>query len=243
MFTHMLPFSSYAIHYSHGPNKAICKLFDFRKTDKWYWPWEDRPLPITSENVRQRADLLVNEWRKKAELYQTNAILIPHGDDFRYITQDEWDAQRKNLQRLFRYINNERNYNIHVKFSTLRDYFKFVETQKKFYTFPSLSGDFFTYSDEKEDYWSGYFTTRPYHKRLDRKLLHSLRTAEMIHSLDEKSRNSYLLQNIRRTHSLFQHHDGVTGTARERVMQDYASRMLEALHDCKRVVENVSSSI
>lgn len=236
----MLPFSSYAIHYSHGPNKAICKLFDFRKTDKFYWPWEDRPTQITYETVRQRADVLVNEWKKKASLYKTNAILVPHGDDFRYVTSEEWEDQRINLNRLFRFINNVGNYHIEVKFATLQDYFDFVETKKQEIHFPSLSGDFFTYSDEKQDYWSGYYTTRPYYKRMDRILLHFLKASEMLIVLRGQFESLNELESVRRVHSLFQHHDGVTGTARQRVMEDYGKQMEWALEKCHRIIKGVS---
>ena len=35
-----------------------------------------------------------------------------------------------------------------------------------------------------------------------------------------------MLQNSRRALSLFQHHDGVTGTARDHVMKDYARQIM-----------------
>lgn len=220
-------------------------------------------MPIHSENVARKAELIVDQYKKKAKLYKTRIVLIPLGDDFRYSQNTEWEAQRKNYEKLFEYINNEPSMNVEAKFGTLQEYFDAVHAEQNLQQFPSLSGDFFTYADRDDHYWSGYFTSRPFHKRLDRILLsylryvkktllidirrkkiveiyHFFRSAEMLHAWDtweDESEFEILLQGARRALSLFQHHDGITGTARDHVVKDYAKQMIDALKGCKFVIQ------
>lgn len=98
---------------------------------------------------------------------------------------------------------------------------------------PTFSGDFFTYADKEDNYWSGYFVSRPFYKRYDRILQYHLRSAEFLFSFysilngGKNGQSSDLvndLTNARNTLSLFQHHDAITGTARTNVVEDYAKR-------------------
>lgn len=248
LFTHMMPFYSYDVPHTCGPDPKICCQFDFKRLPSMglSCPWNVPPKPITDQNVAERAEMIVDQWRKKSVLYRTRNVLIPLGDDFRYTTSSEWEAQRVNFEQLFNYINNEPSLNVEAKFATLQDYFDAVRSTSGasgMEQFPSLTGDFFTYADVNQDYWSGYFTSRPYHKRQDRILLHYIRSAEMLHAWNVWEPDSdwkplaERLEYARRQLSLFQHHDGITGTAKDHVMEDYAKRMSRAIEDCKFVMQ------
>lgn len=45
------------------------------------------------------------------------------------------------------------------------------------------------------------------------------------------------LSKARMWHSLFQHHDGITGTARDEVVIDYAKKMIMALNNSAHVLQ------
>lgn len=61
-----------------------------------------------------RAWALWEQFQKKAQLYRSNVILVPHGDDFRYDSLSEWDKQLGNLEKLMTYMNADHDMNIKV---------------------------------------------------------------------------------------------------------------------------------
>ncbi|VDM94119.1 unnamed protein product, partial [Onchocerca ochengi] len=174
--THVMPFFSYDIPHTCGPDPKICCQFDFKRTpgSNVDCPWRLPAVEITEDNVREKAALLYDQYRKKAQLFKTNVVLVPLGDDFRYDTELEWNKQYRNYMKLFKYMNEQNRWNVNARFGTLDDYFRLVherldESSDKL---PILSGDFFTYADRNDHYWSGYYTSRPFHKRFDRILQH-----------------------------------------------------------------------
>ncbi|XP_073010222.1 alpha-mannosidase 2 [Typha latifolia] len=259
IFVHMMPFYSYDIPHTCGPEPAICCQFDFARMRGFSYeacPWRYDPIETNPNNVQERATKLLDQYRKKSTLYRTNTLLVPLGDDFRYVSMDEAEVQFRNYQTLFDYINSSPALNAEVKFGTLEDYFSTLreEAEKINYSrpgelgsgelggFPSLSGDFFTYADRNQDYWSGYYVSRPFFKAVDRILEQTLRASEMMTALVlgycQKSQCaklpisfSYKLTAARRNLALFQHHDGVTGTAKDHVVEDYGTRMHTSLQD------------
>ncbi|XP_043233335.1 alpha-mannosidase 2-like [Amphibalanus amphitrite] len=258
MFCLLMPFYSYDAPHSCGPDPKVCCQFDFARLPggRYSCPWKVPPVQIKESNVAKRALMLLDQYRKKSQLYASNVLMVPLGDDFRYDSEAEWEAQYTNYQRLFDYMNSRTDWHVEAQFGTLSEYFAALEAESKhtgattsLSTFPRLSGDFFTYADKNDEYWSGYYTSRPFHKQMDRVLMGELRAAEILYSLslsviggkpsavarDHLSQLMADLVTARRAFSLFQHHDGITGTAKDRVVIDYGNKMMTALQRCSRV--------
>lgn len=111
---HMFPFYSYDVSHTCGPDPSVCCQFDFRRLSAFGCPWGKPPKRITDKNVAARAEILADQYRKKAQLYKLNTLLVPLGDDFRYDTDFEWNDQYDNYKLLFDYMNSKSELNIHV---------------------------------------------------------------------------------------------------------------------------------
>ncbi|KAM4661771.1 alpha-mannosidase 2x isoform 5-T6 [Amazona ochrocephala] len=260
IFCHMMPFYSYDVPHTCGPDPKICCQFDFKRLPggRINCPWKVPPRAITDANVAERAQLLLDQYRKKSRLYRSKVLLVPLGDDFRYDKPQEWDAQFLNYQRIFDFLNSQPNLHVQAQFGTLSDYFDALYKKvgivpgMKPPGFPVLSGDFFSYADREDHYWTGYYTSRPFYKSLDRVLEAHLRGAEILFSLAlaharrAGADGTYplsdyaLLSNARRNLGLFQHHDAITGTAKEAVAIDYGVRLLHSLMNLKHIIINAA---
>lgn len=256
---HMMPFYSYDVPHTCGPNPAICCQFDFHRLPggRVFCPWRVPPQPITEQNVQDRAVLLLDQYRQKSRLFQSPVLLIPLGDDFRYVESSEWDAQFANYQKLFDYFDQHPELHVKARFGTLSHYFEALHRRLDAAgtTLPTLSGDFFTYADRDDHYWSGYFTSRPFYKRLDRTLEATLRATEILFSLTLAEMHRLIgdgqlvagfparehyqrLTAGRRSLALFQHHDAVTGTARDPVVVDYGTRLFHGILNLRQVLQS-----
>uniref|UniRef100_A0A8C6WV88 mannosyl-oligosaccharide 1,3-1,6-alpha-mannosidase n=1 Tax=Neogobius melanostomus TaxID=47308 RepID=A0A8C6WV88_9GOBI len=244
---HMMPFYSYDVPHTCGPDPAVCCQFDFHRLPggRVACPWRVAPQPITEDNVKERARLLLDQYRQKSRLFRSPVLLVPLGDDFRFVDAREWEDQFSNYQRLFQHMNQDPTLHVQARFGTLADYFEALQrhldsTQERL---PAVGGDFFTYADRDDHYWSGYYTSRPFYKRQDRHLETTLRGAEILFSLAMAEARRFhgdgggkfpgvelfsYLTTGRRNLGLFQHHDAVTGTAKDAVK--YSKMCCKHLH-------------
>jgi hypothetical protein len=205
-----------------------------------------------AQNFHDFTVKLVEQFRLKAANYKYNVMMLPHGGDFRYATPFEWDKQYKNLKVFMNYVNeNKKIFNVNMRFGTLKDFFEEIEKQDQMYdlSYPVVSGDFYTYTESTE-YWTGYFTTRQFDKRLGREVLEGLRAAEFFtalarrdphfKSLEMEKTILSLLESARKNLGIFQHHDAITGTSQAHVVIDYERLLTSAYTSVQRVLSMIS---
>ena len=242
VFTHMSPSTFYSTSYSCGPDFAACCQFDFNKHRCWQYGKYVMPQDITLDNIHEKATLLSDQLRSKNSLVRHNEVLFLVGDDFSFDSSADWDNQFRKLDSLFVYINNlKKDFNLNIKYSTIGKYLKAAKSgikrkEKSEGKIPSLIGDFYPYSDRGDQYWSGLYTTRPHLKLLIRKSFSYLRTAELLVSygwlkalkedkeeLRLEARNFMKqcgreLEKLKDDMSLYNHHDTITGTSKQHVV-------------------------
>ncbi|KAL4237876.1 Alpha-mannosidase 2x [Mactra antiquata] len=250
---HIMPYVYYGMQYTCGPDWKICAMYDYGIPKSLREKSTGRE--VTDDNIDVQAKYLYEQYRKKAGLYKYNTILVPIGDDFRFDTSHEWDSHYRNYRKVMDYINNRNDWNMKIQFGTLKDYFNLLhkdEKKKSKYSsenqFPVLKGDFFPYSDQNSEYWTGYYSTRPFHKQLSRDIESNLRAADILTTLTysqcKKLGVDYerhhdvasMLQEVRRNLGLFLHHDAITGTAKPLVVQNYENKLLEAYNMSQDVI-------
>ena len=63
-----------------------------------------------------RAATLVDQYKKKAQLFRTSRLLVQLGDDFRYDSDEEAHKQYDSYRRLFDYINSHPTLHVKARF-------------------------------------------------------------------------------------------------------------------------------
>ncbi|KAL3687509.1 hypothetical protein R1sor_013818 [Riccia sorocarpa] len=188
--------------------------FDLRSTSPLI---QDDPL-LYDYNVEERVELLVQLAQEQAKQIRTNHIMWTMGEDFSYEYAETWFQQ---MDKLIHYVNKDGRVNI--LYSTPSIYLDAKHAANE--TWPLKEDDFFPYADCPHCYWTGYFTSRPSLKRYVRKLsgvLLAARQLEFIVGKNESGPNTDALEDAM---AIVQHHDGVSGTERQHVADDYAKRL------------------
>lgn len=187
-------------------------------------------------NVDQYVDKFVQDAQDQAAHTLTEHQLWACGTDFNYQNADHWYT---NLDKLIHYVNI--NGTVNAFYSTPTFY---TDQKRNLATYEVRQDDIMPLGDDPHNYWSGYFTSRPALKRQVRKataLLQAGRVLEVLANttLDEVTAASKVVprpsprvgdswtDGLEGAVSLATHHDGMSGTERQDVTDDYAMRISE----------------
>lgn len=138
-----------------------------------------------------------------------------------------------NLDKLVNYINsNSKKYNAKVIYSTPSIYLQEVNKLKEV-KWPRKTDDFFPYADSAHAYWTGYFVSRVAEKgqvRDTNRYLQGTRTylsqlkflnySQFLNANEQAFFSS--LDLLEQAMGVNQHHDGLTGTEKQHVANDYS---------------------
>ncbi|XP_063233743.1 lysosomal alpha-mannosidase-like isoform X2 [Bacillus rossius redtenbacheri] len=187
-------------------------------------------------NVPDQLAQFISQVQEQADSYKTNNVMLTMGGDFNY---QEAQQNYKNMDKLIRLVNamQKNGSNLHLMYSTPSCYLKAVHDANL--TLSVKSDDFFPYASDEHSYWTGYFTSRPTHKRFERLANNFLQVCKQLsvtgNVTGEKERE--YLDAAREAQGVLQHHDAITGTAKQAVADDYARILTEAIHGCQNVTK------
>ncbi|CAK92228.1 unnamed protein product (macronuclear) [Paramecium tetraurelia] len=186
---------------------------------------------VTDSNLQAKTDELAAYFKQQQTVYRGNILAHTLGMDFQWSDAASYFSQ---MDRVMNQVNkNKEKYQMNIQYGTPKQYIQALNEQN--ITYPSQQEDFFPYADYPNQYWSGYFTSRSafkgYVRRIGRyfqqvKLLYSL---VKINNLCKSLCNERTLQDLAEALGTAQHHDAITGTARQYVNNDYV-KMIKTAH-------------
>nr|KYP55020.1 Lysosomal alpha-mannosidase [Cajanus cajan] len=215
--------NAFPVHYSapNGFNFEVNNDFD---------PLQDDPL-LFDYNVEQRVKDFIDAATTQANVTRTNHIMWTMGDDFQYQYAESWFKQ---MDKLINYVNKDGRVN--ALYSTPSIYTDAKNAANQ--TWPLKIDDYFPYADRPNAYWTGYFTSRPAFKRYVRMLSGYYLATRQLEFLAAKKSTKYHTFDLADALGTAQHHDAVSGTAKQHTTDDYAKRLAIGASKAEAVVSS-----
>eukprot|EP01134_Creolimax_fragrantissima_P000152 CFRG0152T1 len=179
----------------------------------------------------------------------TTNVMFPMGTDFTYRNAEPYF---KNIDKIIHYLKKDGRVNAFYSNPEIYTDAVLCETRTRNYKWRVNRGDFFPYSHSPHSYWTGYFTSRPALKRFERQamgILLACKQAEVfLHKRVPEERRPYSSVHhhtsfrLSRAMGVVQHHDGVSGTEKQFVAEDYIQRLQAGVSDCEMVISRAYES-
>lgn len=215
----------------------------------WDQLCSDAPIMDDPQMEDYNADVVLSSFLKavnaQAPKYRSNHIVMTMGSDFQYENAIPWF---KNMDKLINLVNAQQSNGskVNVVYSTPSCYLSALNRANL--SWPVKKDDFFPYADGAHMFWTGYFTSRPGFKGYERLSNNFLQVCNQLEALTGAAAihgpygTSSSLE-LRRAMGVAQHHDSVTGTAKQHVNDDYTLRLFKGWKSCQVVVSNALSSL
>ncbi|KAL9679438.1 hypothetical protein QQ045_017300 [Rhodiola kirilowii] len=215
--------NAFPVHYS-PPSGFHFEVFDEDV------PVQDNHL-LFDYNVDQRVEDFISAAIAQANVTRGNHVMWTMGDDFQYQFAETWFRQ---MDKLIHYVNKDSRVN--ALYSTPSIYTDAKNAEN--ISWPLKTDDYFPYADNLNAYWTGYFTSRPALKRYIRMLsgyFLAARQLEFQTGRRSTGPNTFSLEDAL---GIAQHHDAVTGTAKQHTTNDYAKRLAIGETEARTVVSS-----
>ncbi|CAK9156992.1 unnamed protein product [Ilex paraguariensis] len=220
--------NTFPVHYS-PPNG-----FHFEVDDDFV-PVQDNPL-LFDYNVETRVNDFIDAALTQANVTLTNHIMWTMGDDFQYQYAESWFKQ---MDKLIHYVNKDGRVNALYSTPSIYTDAKHAENE----SWLLKIDDYFPYADSANAYWTGFFTSRPALKRYVRMLSgYYLATRQLEFLVGRRSTgpNTFSLADAL---GIAQHHDAVTGTAKQHTTNDYAKRLAIGASEAEGIASSALSCL
>ncbi|XP_020699956.1 alpha-mannosidase [Dendrobium catenatum] len=213
--------SAFPKHYS-PPNG-----FHFEVNDEDA-PIQDDPI-LYDYNVNERVNDFIDAALAQANVTRTNHIMWTMGDDFQYEYAESWFRQ---MDKLINYVNQDGR--IHALYSTPSFYTDAKHAANE--SWPLKTDDYFPYADSPYSYWTGYYTSRPSFKRFVRALSGYYLAARQLEFLVGRKSSGPVTSILGDALGIAQHHDAVSGTAKQHTTNDYSKRLAYGASQAEMVI-------
>jgi lysosomal alpha-mannosidase len=82
------------------------------------------------------------------------------------------------MDRIIKYVNKNNGVNITLQYSTPSEYLDALKADKV--VWPTKYDDGFPYADNKEDFWTGFFSSRPTKKKMTKDASSNLHASQKL---------------------------------------------------------------
>nr|XP_009684519.1 PREDICTED: epididymis-specific alpha-mannosidase isoform X1 [Struthio camelus australis] len=202
-------------------------------------------LPVTDTNIHLYAQTMVANIKERASWFRTSDVLWPWGCDKQFFNAS---VQYSNMDLVLDYINEHSDqFGVIVQYATVGDYFQAVYNRSLAWEIRD-SRDFFPYSTEPFQAWTGFYTSRSILKGIARRASSLLYAGESFFTqyVRKQPASSICkcqalkqLQSLRWAVSEVQHHDGITGTESPKVKDMYVDNLMYGMFNVKKLMASI----